>query len=70
MIPLAVIELLTEVLRTINLHLEATPPEQRAVMAQRWNKFWGDVGDRILKPLGYDLPPIPDIPAPKKQEQP
>ena len=70
MIPLAVIELLTEVLRTINLHLEATPPEQRAVMAQRWNKFWGDIGDRILKPLGFDLPPIPEIPEPQKQEQP
>ena len=60
---------LTELLKTINLHLEATPPEQRAALAARWNSFWAQVGDRILKPAGIELPPMPDIPPNVTQEE-
>lgn len=67
MIPVALataaMGLLEQMFKTINLHLEATPPEQRAALAARWNSFWAQVGDGILKPVGIILPPLPTIPA-------
>jgi len=62
MIPFAAaIGLMEQVFKTINLHLEATPPEQRAALAARWNSFWAQVGDRVLKPAGIELPPMPSL---------
>ena len=61
MIPTAVLAFATEVFKTINLHLEATPLDQRVAMAARWNSFWAQLSDGVLKPLGVNLPPMPEI---------
>jgi len=64
--PIAVLEValrvLESILRLIVLHLEATPAVQRAAVAARWNIFWARVLDVLLKPLGIDLPAMPEIP--------
>lgn len=53
MIPLALIYLITEALKLLNLSIESVPVDQRRAQAHTWFLMWWPIGSRILKLGGW-----------------